>query len=337
MRLNTKNSFAVELFFNVLFIIIIFLFYSFDRNNPFIELTEIVFFLNYAFAAYIINFLLFPKFFYTKKYRQFTILLILLIVAVILIEELVIEQIFYPDTRGSRFSNVLITLIDILPPIIIIAGFKLTWDAVSRQRELDELKLMVKESELQFLKTQINPHFLFNNLNNLYACAVEQSSKTPEIILALSSLLRYMLYECQSTYVSLKEEVEQLQNFMHLGKLQIEGRGTVIFKTAIDSNSYIIAPLILSVFIENAFKHSTSSIAENILIDIYLSTETNGTLNFICKNTYQKDSNTESLSKGIGLENVKKRLELIYPNSHELIISNENDLYCVDLKLQLQD
>lgn len=334
-KMDKSNTYK-ELLFHTVVYFIVFLFSSFDRNNPQIEFNELVFFLNYAFAASMINFYLFPRFFYKKKYLQFAIYVLLLLTAVLLIEELVIEKIFFPDTRGSKFSNVLYTLIDIIPPIIILSGFKFAWDAVARQKQLDELKIMVKESELQFLKTQINPHFLFNNLNNLYALAVEESKKTPEVILALSSLLRYMLYECKAAYVPLSKEIVQLQNFIELGEMQIEGRGAVRFTNSIPTQQTLqIAPLILVVFIENAFKHSSSSTTDAISINIISSISSEGTLQFLCKNTFQHESNTTSLSQGIGLQNVKKRLDLIYPNLYQLDISNTETEFTVQLELQL--
>ena len=336
MRLaNQNNTILQERFFHVLFILIVFLFYSFDREHPLLELNEIVFFLNYACAAFIINFFLFPKFIYKKKYGYFALYVTILLGCVIVIEELVLEKIFFKDTRGGNFSNIIFTLIDILPPIIVLSGFKIAWDAVARQKEVDELKLMVQESELEFLKTQINPHFLFNNLNNLYVYAIENSPKTPEIILALSSILRYMLYECKVAYVPLNKETEQLQNFVELGELQIEGRGSVLLNNEIVQNSYKIAPLILIVFIENAFKHSASSLTEDILIEIGLKINPEGKLIFSCKNSFQDQSNTQNLSHGIGLKNVRKRLDLIYPNAHKLNIITSDDFYTVELELEL--
>ena len=175
---NKQRLKLKELLYHTIFIIIVFLFFSFDRNYPLIEAHEVVFFLNYMGAAIIINSVLFPKFIYTKKYGLFIVYFCVLIAIVIVLEESVIEQIYFPDTKGQHFSNILYTLVDVLPPIAILSSFKLAWDATSKQRQLDELKVTVKESELQFLKSQINPHFLFNNLNNLYAHALEKSSKT---------------------------------------------------------------------------------------------------------------------------------------------------------------
>ena len=169
----------------------------------------------------------------------------------------------------------------------------------------------------------------------MYSYAIEQSPKTPKIILELSGLLRYMLYECKEDFVPLNKEVEQLENFVNLSEMQIEERGTVNFSTQNIQANYKIAPLILIVFIENAFKHSTASQADDISIDVHLNLSDSGNLQFICKNSFLPKSNTDSLSNGIGLENVKKRLELIYPNAHQLNIQNSNNIYEVHLKINL--
>ncbi|MEL6868001.1 MAG: histidine kinase, partial [Bacteroidota bacterium] len=179
------------------------------------------------------------------------------------------------------------------------------------------------------------PHFLFNNLNNLYAYAIENSPKTPEIILELSGFLRYMLYECRAAYVPLNREVEQMENFIRLNEMQVEERGEINFSSENIQSTYQIAPLILIVFIENAFKHSTASQRNQIEITVRLSLSPNGLLNFSCSNSYREQSNTEQLSKGIGLENVRKRLALIYPNAHQLDIQKTDQRYQVQLSIDL--
>jgi len=266
----------------------------------------------------------------------FFILVFLVITAVILIEELILERIYFPDTRGSRFPGVIFTLSQVLPVIIILSGFKFAWDALKRQKEVEELKAAVKDSELQFLTSQINPHFLFNNLNNLYAYAVENSPKTPDIIMELSSVLRYMLYECKEKYVPLSKEVRQLENFVKLNQLQIEERGNINFTCPERKSDYQIAPLILIVFIENAFKHSSASMSSDIQIDINIQLSEDGVLHFCCKNSFQPTTNTDKLSRGIGLQNVKKRLDLLYPDAHDLDIRESNNQYTVKLELQLK-
>ncbi|WP_245726468.1 sensor histidine kinase [Pricia antarctica] len=330
-----KNT-SKEVFFQLLLHIVLFLFFSFDKNEPEISGFKIVAFINYALGALLINYVFLPRFFYKKKYLIFFLSVVLVIAGIIAIEELVLERIYYPDTRGKHFPGVIFSLLDVMPVITILAGFKFAWDASKKQHEVDQLKSSVKESELQFLKSQINPHFLFNNLNNLYSYAIDNSPKTPSIILELSSVLRYMLYDCKENFVPLTKEVEHLKNFTQLNELQIEERGTVTYQTENIGTGYRIAPLILTVFVENAFKHSTASQSEDIVIDISIDVTDKGTLQFECLNSFRPTTNTNELSHGIGLENVKKRLEIIYPNAHELTISETDTLYSVKLEIRLK-
>jgi hypothetical protein len=333
--MKIQYKWSKELLFQLVLIGIVFLFYSFDKNDPLIEGHEIVYFLTYVSAAMVVNYILLDRFLYKKNYVGFFFWFFVLITVVIVIEEGVLEKIYYPDTRGKHIPNIFFNLLDVLPPIIILSGFKFAWDAVIKQKELDEIKLKAQEGELQLLKSQINPHFLFNNLNNLYAHAIENSSKTPEIILALSDFLRYTLYECKARYVSINKEIEQLENFIHLNEMHLEGRGKVSFSSDIKGVGFQIAPLLSMVFIENAFKHSTSSQSDSIEIDIYLAVNNEGLLTFECRNSFQEQSNTENLSKGIGLKNVKKRLNLLYPKQHSLKTTSEKEYFKVYLEIQL--
>ncbi len=325
-----------EWIFQIILHILVFVFYSFDKRNPGIEVYQIAFFLNYAIAALVINYFVLPRFFYSKKYIQFFIAVLIVVTGAILVEEFILEQIYFSGTRKAQyFQGFFFTLLDVLPVIVILSGFKFAWDALIKQREVDALKNTIKENELDFLKSQINPHFLFNNLNNLYAYAIEKSPKTPEIILELSGVLRYMLYECREKYVPLGKEVTQLENFIKLNEMQIEERGEVNFSSRNIQNTYQIAPLILIVFIENAFKHSTASQSDKIKIDVAVEVLEKGRLSFICKNSFHAQSNTDSLATGIGLANVRKRLALTYPNAHELNIKKSESLYEIQLFIDL--
>lgn len=297
---------------------------------------QLVFFANYVCANLLISYVLLPRFLYQKRYWEFGLYCMMTVVAVILVEEFVLEKIFYPTTRGSDFQGAILSLGEVLSVLGALTGVKFAWDSIHRQREIDELKLVVKDSELSFLNSQINPHFLFNNLNNLYSYAVEQSPKTPEIILGLSGVLRYMLYECREPFVPLLKEVEQLRNFIQLYELQIEERGAVDFTTKNVSDNYQIAPLILNVFVENAFKHSQSGQSDEIRISVSLSVDATGKLHFSCVNNYEPHEASEGESKGIGLENVKKRLALLYPERHSLSIEKSGQEYRVALQIQLQ-
>lgn len=334
-KMFTSNLLVKEIVFQVVLNITVFVFFAFDRTIKAIDFVQVYFYLNYVFASLIINYFLLQRFLYKNRYWEFSIYFLVILGLVIFIEEVFLEQFFYPDTRGRKFSKMFYNLMSILPTTTILVGFKFAWDALTKQREVLELKNSVKESELQFLKSQINPHFLFNNMNNLYSYAVEQSPKTPEIILELSSVLRYMLYECKARFVSLNKEIEHVTNYINLSKLQIEGRGNVLIDVGNIPSNYRIAPLILTVFVENAFKHSASSQTNNISIDVRVNVDANGMLQFFCENTFLEQSNTDNLDSGIGLENVRKRLELIYPKSHNLSINNDTNTYKVELTIDL--
>ena len=325
-----------ELLFQLILHGLVFLFYSFNQRNPKNDPHELAFFANYALAGLFVSYYLLPRYLYPKKYYHFFIGLALVVATVLVVEEFILERIYFPDTRGKYYQGLLLTLIDVTPVMTILVGFKFGWDALRKQREVDQLKVAAEENELQFLKSQINPHFLFNNLNNLYAYAIEQSPKTPTIILELSAVLRYMLYECRERYVPLSKELEQLKNFTQLNELQIEERGEVTFEAPTDTGPFQIAPLILMVFIENAFKHSQASQSSGIRIKIKAELDASGNLDFYCSNSFLPTSNTEKINAGIGLENVRKRLQLIYPNAHTLDIAQEDGLFSVHLRIQLQ-
>lgn len=335
--INFIKKHSKELCYQLFVTIVLFLFFSFEQDGTEkISAFKVSFFFNYLICSQIINYLLLPRLYYKKKYFLFFLFVSFCILAVIIIDEYVLEKIYFPTTRGSYFPGVWFTLVETLPVILIFVGFKLAWDFSFKQREIENLKSLVQQNELQYLKSQINPHFLFNNLNNLYAYAIENSPKTPSIILELSSVLRYMLYDCKENFVSLSKEINHLKNFTALNELRIEERGIVKFNQKIVSNQFNIAPLILTVFVENAFKHSTSSQSDHIFINIEVDVNLDGDLTFICENSFYTQSNNDHLSKGIGLENVKKRLNILYPENHHLKITDKNNTYKTVLNLKLK-
>ncbi len=321
--------------FQIILILALFIASAYDRNGPAITMSKIFFYINYVLAALFISYYILPRFFYKKNYKAFFVSLLGVIAWVVIIEEFLLEKLFFAGTRKALHIAIIPCLLDVLPIIIILVGFKFAWDAQQKQGELERLNTAVAESRMQFLKSQINPHFLFNNLNNLYAYSLENSPKTPTIILQLSSLLRYMLYDCQAELVPLEKEIKSLRDFIHLQELQIEDRGDVQFKVSGATSGWQIAPLILIVFIENCFKHSTSSQTKDIAIDIELRV-VDQQLVMECSNSYSTTSNTQNLSNSIGLKNVKARLDLLYPNSHQLTIQDAGQIYKVQLALELQ-
>lgn len=323
-----------EYFFFGILIVLLFLLNSFDKGQFGFQTRKALYLFSYVLCALFINYILIPKFLYKNKIHLFSVLLIASVVVVIFFEEFVVEQIFLTNTHARGF-NLLWTLLDVLPPLAFLIGYKFAWDAIEKQKRIDSLSRLVVESELNFLNSQINPHFLFNNLNNLYAYALESSPKTPEIILQLSSILRYMLYDCRDETVLLSKEIDNLKDYVQLSKLQISENVKVNFDVDGTASHLKITPLILVVFVENAFKHSTSSQLNNVSINILIKI-IDKALHFYCENNFTNDSNNKGLDSGIGLKNVKGRLDLIYPKKHELNIDKEKNWYKVFLKIELE-
>jgi hypothetical protein len=193
------------------------------------------------------------------------------------------------------------------------------------------------QSELHLLQSQLSPHFLFNTLNNLYGLSITQHEKIPPLLLKLSELLRYSVYDSAETFVPLKDELAYIDNYIEFEKIRIGDRLVITTDIEKVSDASIkIAPMLLIVFIENAFKHSKNTADEKIFIDLSLKIWGNSIL-FYVKNSHQKKEEEISVinkSSGFGLVNVNKRLQLLYPKQHELEIENEETNYTVNLKLK---
>lgn len=206
-----------------------------------------------------------------------------------------------------------------------------------KQQEIDreELQIQKTSAELNMLKNQVNPHFLFNTLNNIYALSLDKSDPTvSEMILSLSEITRYMIYETEPEFVAIEKEIFYLNSYLELEKLRCEKTDNITVSLS-HNNDLKIAPLILIPFIENAFKHSRIADEDNSFIKINLSTQGN-TISFECENSIPKQTFVKDNTSGIGLENVQKRLALIYPNKHNLTISNSNNRYTVILKIEIK-
>lgn len=201
--------------------------------------------------------------------------------------------------------------------------------------ELDNKKLAEEKvaAELSFLKSQIHPHFLFNTLNNLYALTLIKSDKTPEIVLKLSDLLDYMIYNSNEEFVSLAKEIEILNSYIELEKMRYNERLNLQFTIQGEVNGYRIAPLILLPFIENSFKHGASNDRTQPLININLNIEKSHMTLRVINSVPVDIIEDDTVAQGIGLKNVKRRLELIYPGEHELNIKSGNKQYEVRLKI----
>jgi sensor histidine kinase YesM len=233
--------------------------------------------------------------------------------------------------RISDFGYFSGNIIWFLFPAVILTSIQY----YRHQQEALVLREQKKSVELDVLKNQLNPHFLFNTLNNLYVLALKKSDRTPEVIAKLSEILDYMLYRCNDTYVSLSNEVTLLKNYIALEKLRYGKRLEIEFKHDI-AQEVVIAPLLLLTFLENAFKHGVSQEINTAVINMSIQAKENEIVFELVNSiaSHKKESNN-SARDSIGLQNVRKQLEILYPNNHLLEIKEEGKKYSVVLKLTI--
>ncbi|GMN05169.1 histidine kinase [Croceitalea sp. MTPC5] len=198
----------------------------------------------------------------------------------------------------------------------------------------DEKEKLQKELELNYLKEQVNPHFLFNSLNSIYSLSRQQSSETPDVVMQLSELMRYQLESAKKDAVLLKEELEFVENYLLLEEKRLSKRCTIEFSIDGPVSHNTIAPMLLIPFVENAIKHGAQSTNQQSTIDISTSIKDN-TLHFSTVNS-KPTVVPKSKREGMGLENVERRLNLLYPESHVLKISDTEKVYRVDLSIDLK-
>ncbi|MBC8172438.1 MAG: sensor histidine kinase [Chitinophagales bacterium] len=201
------------------------------------------------------------------------------------------------------------------------------------QDEKNSLTKINTELELNFLKSQINPHFLFNTLNNIYSLALQKNDKAPEMIIKLSDLMRYMLYECNVEKNDLQKEVQFMRDYIELEKLRHGTDVEIDFLVSGDLRNKGIPPLLLIPFVENAFKHGVNAQFGKSWVKINL-TANDDTFTFHIENNKPVNGNVVTKrGHGIGIENTKKRLHLIYPGRHRLSIHEEHHIYSVALEV----
>jgi len=231
-------------------------------------------------------------------------------------------------TKSAYFlSAVIVTLFFML----LGYAFRLAINSYQMEQARKTLETEKLNAELAFLKSQINPHFLFNSLNNIYSLAYQKSDKAPEAILKLSEIMRYMLYESNDEKVSLEEEINYLQNYIELQKLRVKEHVYLELRINIDNYQHRIMPLLVISFLENVFKHGVATDKEHpIRITVEVQ---NNRLHFKAQN--KKNKLNKDKSGGIGLTNLKRRLELGYPNKHTFIVQDNEDFYSSELFVYL--
>jgi len=278
--------------------------------------------------------LLIYKLIYKRKWFVFIISQLLLFSIIMGVHKIL----FGFMIQNHSFNLIISSLHNIIPflfTVIISIAYKLIWDKLKENVLLKEKQAENLKTELSFLRSQISPHFLFNILNNIVALVRLKSDELEPTVLKLSSILQYMLYETDEENVSLSKEVEYLNSYIDLQKQRFGKKLNTQISFNIEENWSRIEPMLLIPFIENAFKHGFSNIQNpEIIIDLTLK---NNVLVFLVKNKFNKNSEEiKDKTSGIGLANVKRRLELMYGVKHQLSINKLNGWFAVSLKLNLQ-
>lgn len=292
-------------------------------------------------TTYLSIYKLIPEYLIKKRYFLFGLYsLYTVIVSVYLI----VVSVFYGLIYLSNFQygnmppisrNLFFVMIAVYLVTLVVSAFKLLKLNLKHSEQKKKLEtkilatqLQLKEQELNYLKMQIHPHFLFNTLNTIYGFSLKKADETPEMILKLSNLLDYLLYQADKPFVLLTEEIQHIKDYIALEQLRFNNTLNVVFNHIDTSESDKIAPMLLIPFVENSFKHG--SITKGVLhISIDLKS-TSDEIKFSIKNNCAVKG---TVSKGIGLENITKRLDLLYNNNYNLDIQHTKGMFKVYLKL----
>lgn len=298
---------------------------------------------------YVLVYYLIPTFALSKRFWELMLYSLLLFVSIAILRRfvpvfgiypyLVELKVFDPNMPPPRFWDFR-QIIGGLTYIYPIAGLGIaiffTRGWFKKYVENQVLEKQKLTAELAMLKSQIHPHFLFNTLNNIYALALNRSEETPNAVVKLSDLLSYMIYDCREEKVLLSKEVEHLKGYIELERLRYSDK--LDFSLDIDESDIhgkYIAPLLIIPFLENSFKHGVSNALKNAWISMTIWIE-NDQFNLVIENSLAATNHPEkSMPHGVGLQNVQKRLDLLYPEQHQLTIRETESSYLVKLRLDL--
>lgn len=294
----------------------------------------------HSLVSYFNIYVLFPKFLKRKEYLNYTLsimlsvslacfMLVIIYLSVNTISLESKESVWSWKFFGSNAISISYT-------VAITMSLKMVKQWYEREKMTRNLEKINTETELKYLKSQINPHFLFNSLNSIYALTLKKSDMAPELVLKLSEILRYVLYEAREKYVDLEKEVNYVQSYLDLEKMRHGDRLKVTFEQTGELKGKQIAPMLFLTFIENSFKHGIHSRAGEGFVEVVISV-TDHHLHFEIRNSKPGRANRpiNGAAGGIGLENVRKRLELLYPERYELEVAESTDNYVVRLDMNL--
>ncbi len=351
MNFSSGKLYRIPLRYHVLFWLTYFLFNTFRWGSYFNDYwyslkTNLLGFPIHMTLCYLNILIFMPHLVYRKKYILYVVAILSSIFLMVIIKYnltyLLIAQNVWPEGPEVITKLTLNYTIEMmmgeLYVITFVAAIKITFDFLKEQKRVTDLEKSQLETELLFLKSQISPHFFFNTLNNIYSLAVEKSNKTPKVVIKLSELMRYMLYDTKSKRQTLENEILCIQNYLDLERIRNDDRLEVNMSISGDIHDKEIAPIILLTFIENAFKHGVNRNTGKVVININFKVK-DDYLHFTISNPMPEiTQHTDNFnqSSGIGIENVKKRLELGYnKKEYKLSFKNKKNIFVVKLKIKV--
>jgi two-component system, LytTR family, sensor kinase len=311
-----------------------------DKGNVLIFRNTLIHLFFLMLIVYVNYLYLIPVFLSKKRFLSYLILLFLTALIITPIENVCLYWNFQDyvdmDSKIELIENQYRHFILLISLLVLSTILKITKEWFSQQSIQKELENKNLQSELSFLKSQINPHFLFNTLNSIYALSLKKSDKAPELVLQLSEMMRYMLYKSNEKEVPLEQEIQYIQNYLALEQTRYGKKARIEFKcSGSATQEHRIAPLLFITFLENSFKHGLSqSITEGYVDCELIIVEERILFKLINSKTTEKDE--RYFQGGIGLSNVKRRLELLYPDRYELEIDDSENTYSVRLQIMIK-
>lgn len=287
--------------------------------------------------TYAVIYFLVPKLLFKKRYLLFALSLLLLSILVFCSSFIFINT--YPHLERNELFAVIwnkITSFIFVGPVTIFGLFlsiKMLKNWYLKEEEKQMLITANANAEIQLLKAQIHPHFLFNTLNNIYSFTLNQSPVAGEMVLQLSNMMNYMITDCNAEFVLLQQELKMLNDYISLEKVRYGRRLDITINIDGEHQDKIITPLLLIPFIENSFKHGTSKMLRNPWIQLSIQADED-VLHFTLTNSKPADE-IQKNKHGIGLNNVKKRLKLLYPQNHLLLIESTENTFTVNMQVPL--
>ncbi|WP_298313681.1 sensor histidine kinase [uncultured Aquimarina sp.] len=281
---------------------------------------------------------LIPRYLLSKKYTMYVVFLLFSLGLHYAVRSglnywLIAENI-WPEAQGENepfgLNHIIAVVLGELYVLALTYSIKISVDFIMERNKNEQLTALQYKTELQYLKAQIQPHFFFNTLNNLYALTIQKSSKASEVVVKLSEFMQYIIYDASKRKVPLIQEIQYIDNYIELENIRYGNQIETEINIVGCIDDVLVTPLLFLPFVENAFKHGFKDKGEmSLLVSFEVINET---LIFMSENSYDENASLKS-KNGIGIKNVERRLQLLYNKNYELMISNDNNLYKITLKI----